>query len=236
MYCFIWFFYNMNIIFVTSTINISNKPWNFTQTRSVYTHKERFEQTITTLSTIKEKMQNTKIFLIECSPLLPDYEEYLRNNSDYFLNLYDENNEDLLKKINGNSKSLAEGTMTILGLEYLKKNNIDFENFFKITGRYCLNESFEFESWNNNYNQCNLVFQHNQLNTTFFKLNKKYINCFQQFLENSNSQFYNCESYEKLLGNFFFNIKYENTILMNSKPLGITTFIATDTSRQIGYI
>ena len=50
------------------------------------------------------------------------------------------------------SKSLGEGTMTNHAIKYLRQNNIYFDNFFKISGRYWLSDNFMYNNFNNDKN------------------------------------------------------------------------------------
>ena len=140
----------MNITLITSIINISNKPLSYTTCRSVYTKSERFDQTKYTIETIKKYIPDNKIYLVECSDLTDDERKYFVENTDIFFNIYDLNNTETTKKITDSaSKSLCEGTMTILALQKLFNNNIPFKNLFKVSGRYYLNEKFNYDLWNN---------------------------------------------------------------------------------------
>ena len=61
--------YKMNLVLITSVVCTPNIPLSYINTRSCYTHDERFEQTKKTIKTIKEKIPNLKIFIVECSDL-----------------------------------------------------------------------------------------------------------------------------------------------------------------------
>ena len=69
--------------------------------------------------------------------------EYLKNNCDYFLNLYE--NETLRNDIYDISKSLGEGTMTYCALKNIVDKNIEFDNLIKISGRYWLSTNFNYK-------------------------------------------------------------------------------------------
>lgn len=56
-----------NIILITSVINTPNKPLSYSKTRSVYNRNERFEQTKKTIQSVKEKLPNIKIMIVECT-------------------------------------------------------------------------------------------------------------------------------------------------------------------------
>ena len=46
----------LNIVLITSVICTPNSPLTYTYTRSVFTHEERFRQTINTIENIKKKL------------------------------------------------------------------------------------------------------------------------------------------------------------------------------------
>ena len=118
----------INLVLITSVICIENTPLSYTNIRSVYSHNERFEQTKKTIQTIREKIPNSKILIVECSKLNDDITNYLEKNSDYFINLY--HNENIRNNTTSVSKALGEGTITISAIEYIIQNNIQFDNFF----------------------------------------------------------------------------------------------------------
>ncbi len=122
-----------NLVLITSIIKPPQTELSYTKIRSVFSNEERFQQTKITIQNIKEKIPNVKILLVECSNLSQDESNYFNNNCDYFLNLI--NNHDYVDNIYSISKSLGEGTMTICAFDFIKRNNITFDNFFKITGR-----------------------------------------------------------------------------------------------------
>ena len=137
-----------NLILITSVINTPNNPLSYSKTRSVFTRTERFEQTKKTIESIKEKIPNHKILLVECSDFNETEKIYFESNCNYILNLW--NDKYLHNYIFGKSKALGEGTLTIKALEYIFNNKIMFDNLFKISGRYWLSDNFDFNNFNNN--------------------------------------------------------------------------------------
>ena len=79
-----------NLILETSIINTPDIPLSYSNIRSYYTNEERFQQTVNTIKTIKDKIPNAKIMIVECSNLEQDKLLYLTQNCDYFLNLIDQ--------------------------------------------------------------------------------------------------------------------------------------------------
>jgi len=59
----------INLVLITSIVNTPNLPLSYTKTRSVFTTEERFTQTKKTILSVKEKIPNCKILIVECSKL-----------------------------------------------------------------------------------------------------------------------------------------------------------------------
>jgi hypothetical protein len=232
---------SINLVLITSVINPPNRPLSYSSCRSIYSPNERFIQTQKTISSIREKILNSKIFIAECSQLTSEQETYLTANSDYYINLFNSNQRD---DIYGISKSLGEGTMTINALDYITYHimpnfggiNI---NFFKISGRYWLNDNFNYYQFINNDNDNNnnlAVFKQIEGNpdnifTALYKLPGKMINHLYNFLTNQHimHQMRHCIGYEVLFAQFLrgisgmTNIKYID-------PIGLSGNITIDGS------
>jgi len=126
---------------ITSIIKPPQTALSYWHTRSIYSNETRFEQVKYSIQTVRTKIPDTKIILVECSPLSPEEEEYFKTNTDYFINLYDDIDERL--NIYSPSKALGEGTMTKAAFKYLFENNILYDSLIKLTGRYWLNDHFD---------------------------------------------------------------------------------------------
>ena len=212
-----------NLVLITSVICITNTPLSYTNIRSVFTHEERFEQTVKTIQTIREKIPNSKIFIVECSPLNDEYNEYLIKNSDYFLNLY--TNESIRNKTCGISKSLGEGIMTMYAIEYIQNNNINYDNFFKITGRYWLSDNFNYNNFYNN--EIVIHYINNDINntcTSLYKLDKCNVVDFYNFLSSNMDLMFQCIGYEVLFALFLKLPKNNNIIHLNK--IGVNGYIS----------
>ena len=193
------------------------------QTRSFYTPEERFEQTKKTIETIKDKIPDCKIFIVECSDLSENEHNYFIKNSDYFLNLI--NNESAKEDIYSYSKSLGEGTMTIYAIEYIIQNNIQFENFFKISGRYWLSDTFDYKKFDNK----NCVIRHYCQNSgTFTALYKlpslSIVENYKNFLLKKRDDMINCIGYEILFYNFIKEFYSDNLIIIS--PIGLSGYVS----------
>ena len=203
-----------NLVLITSVICIENKPLSYTNTRSVFSHEERFEQTKYTIQTIREKIPDSKIFIVECSNLTKDMTEYLVEHSDYFLNLYDD--EEIRNNTTGLSKALGEGTQTIHAIKYIQNNNIKYHNLFKITGRYWLSDYFNYCNFENDdiiiYDADKNI---SNTGTSLYKLHKTNVNDFMIFLNRNIDLMNQCIAYEKLFAIFLKEPKPNNIINLN---------------------
>ena len=211
-----------NLVLITSVICTPNTPFSYINIRSVYSHNERFEQTKKTIESVKQKIPNAQILLVECSNLNKEQNEYFLSNTDYFLNLFQ--NEKIINNISSKSKSLGEGTMTLCGLNYIIDNNIVFNNLIKISGRYYLSEKFDYNKFNNN----NIVIKYIDNNkdnvfTALYQLPKESIINFKIFLENKFNEMINCIGYENLFAIF---IKSEKRLIVNLNPIGLEGYVS----------
>ncbi len=212
-----------NLVLVTSVICTPNTPLSYISTRSVYTHDERFEQTKKTIETIKQKIPNSKILIVECSNLNEEQNEYFKKNVDYFINII--NDCDKCNNIYSKSKSLGEGTMTIEAINYIKENNIEFDNFYKISGRYWLSENFNYLNFDNNdiivHNINNDI---NNTCTSLYKLNKINVIDFYIFLISNMKLMFECIGYEVLFA-MFLKVPKSNKIIHLDK-IGVNGYIS----------
>lgn len=140
-----------NFVMISSLIKITDAPLTYSTVRSVYSAEERFQQTLKTIASVRQNIPNCVVLIVDCSDFTKDEEDILKTHCDYLLNLY--SHEDLRNVLRySNSKSLCESLQTIQAIAFLKINNIRFKNFFKITGRYTLNEEFDFKLYDNDMN------------------------------------------------------------------------------------
>jgi hypothetical protein len=217
-----------NICIITSVIDTPNKPLSYTRTRSIYNIDERFEQTKKTIFTVKEKIPNVKIILIECSNINNTiYESYFEQICDFYINLFD--NEIVRNNIFGISKSLGEGTMTIEAIKYIFNSNIEFDNLFKISGRYELTEKFQYCNFSNGHNIFKKINNDTyNIFTALYKINSETSQILYDFLVNNTSSMHNCVGYEILFGLFLKHIQYKNVSFVDT--IGLHGLVACDGS------
>jgi hypothetical protein len=212
-----------NLVLITSIINTPNIQLSY-GVRSVFTSEERFQQTKKTISSVKEKIPNCKILIVECSKLTDEQNNYFNTNCDFFLNLIE--NKEAVNNIYSISKSLGEGTMTIHALEYLSQKTIYFDNFFKISGRYWLSDNFNFKNFNDDKTVIHYIDGNiNNVCTSLYKLHKNNINNFYEFLTSKIDLMNSCIGYEILFAMFLnFNIHRSDIIHLNK--IGVNGYIS----------
>ena len=211
-----------NLVLITSIIDPPNYPLSYASIRSVYNCDERFEQTKKTIQSIKAKVPNNQIMLVECSNLR-DYErDYFLQHTDIMINLYDRHDQDIIDKIYSKSKAKGEGTMTIEAVKYLQENNITYRNFFKISGRYWLNDNFNYEIYDNSDIVYKLIDADSSL-TSLYKLPYDMVNFWYKYLLKSTEEFNNCISFEDIFNKF---IQSTNMNYIDISELGISGYIA----------
>ena len=205
----------MNIFLITSVIKVLDDH----NEKSFCHHPRRQHETLKTIYSIREKNPGAKIFLLECSDMSREQEHFLKEKVDIFLNLSSdiEIHETVLK-----SKSLGEKMMMIKAIDYLEKENIDFDNLFKISGRYWLNENFNIDNFKNESYSIKRL-ENNMVITNFYKLPKRLVFKLKDYLLNSSSDI---EEFKVLLTNFIDTLK-DNEVNKNviiGSLIGISGF------------
>lgn len=128
-------------IIVTSIVEISDKPLDWSAVRSIYTHQQRFEQTLETIESIRKHLPDTDIILAECSPP-SEYMTELEKRVDIFINTYP---NDLIQ--NGYRKAVCEAQLMLYVFDRVDFSQ--YQNIFKMTGRYKLTDRFNRSLWMN---------------------------------------------------------------------------------------
>jgi len=221
-----------NLVLITSVINTPNTPLSYISNRSIYTKEQRFEQTKKTIFSVKEKIPDSVVMIVECSELTESEACFFKENSDHFLNLY--NFENIRHNVYGISKSLGEGTMTYHALNYIELNNIHYDNLIKISGRYFLSDKFDLNKFDND----SIVIKYIEGNrenvfTALYKLPRKVVEIFKNFLNNNFNLMFQCVGYEVLFANFIqqvitcFDVK-------NVHVMGVEGAVSVSTDYYVG--
>lgn len=130
-----------NLVIVTSVVSPTSDPLSYSATRSVYTAEQRLQQTKETIASVRSKIPNSCIVLVECSP--PETVDQLSLLVDRFINLYPNDSIRCTPH-----KSQGEARMLSVGLKEIENFNPDL--IFKLSGRYFLTDSFDWVSWKTN--------------------------------------------------------------------------------------
>jgi hypothetical protein len=131
---------------------------------SFFSKEQRFQQTLDTINSIKERVPDAYICVYEVSSikLEEEYREKFIEESDLFLEFYD---EEVIKVLYDNLKiqpnrftyvkSMLECRALLNVFSYMERNNTftDVTRIFKISGRYTLNDYFNIEDYKTNFLQ-----------------------------------------------------------------------------------
>jgi len=137
-----------DLFLIVSVINTGNNPWSYTKTRSVFSTEDRFNQTLETIESIRNKMPDSKIMIVECSDLTSEQNNQLKSLVDIYLNLYSFA-EAQACCLQTDKKGLGESYQTMCAVKYILENKIEFNRLFKLSGRYSLNEEFDEKKYSN---------------------------------------------------------------------------------------
>jgi len=132
---------NKFVFIINSAISIPNKPLCYASISSIFTPYQRLQQTNKTIDSIKKRFSSAKIILIENSKD-KDLLKQIANKVDEYYNV----NDHLLARLATNSKwkGLSEVIAMLLARKFLTNKGIFF---FKICGRYYLNNQFTISDW-----------------------------------------------------------------------------------------
>lgn len=126
---------------ITSVIYPKQGKIQYNDPRSIFSPEDRASQTLRTIVSIRAKVPNVKIILVE-SGLQKELPFELEKKVDQYIYVGDKNLVRLA--CDSKYKSLGEATMLLCAIKQFKCV-ADF--YFKISGRYYLNEEFDIEQW-----------------------------------------------------------------------------------------
>lgn len=220
---------NKNVVFITSKIYVSNTKFSYVDNRSVYTPDERYTQTIETIISIRNNIPNSYIVLFDNSVFTNNnYFNFLNNNVDKFINVTDD------KFLNFYTDKYEYKAFADISQQLVFYNSFfklvdikTIKNFFKISGRYLINYSFNFNDYDNNniiFKKNNNVTDRDYYYTCFYKLTPniihEYFDKLQMLIDNKHLYENNVSDLEVILPKMLID---KITLLQN---LGITQRIA----------
>jgi hypothetical protein len=167
-----------NVVLITSKIYVSKNKFSYINMRSIYTKDERYTQTINTINSIKKYIPNVFIVLIDNSTFTENEKDILINNTNIFIN----HNDKILDYYTNNSeiKAVAELCQIKYALNIISTCNIKFNNFFKITGRYLINNNFVYDLYAKTYKNDNIFKQNKSIKDRLY-----YYTCFYKIAQNN---------------------------------------------------
>jgi hypothetical protein len=187
-----------NIVLVSSMINTLDKK------RNVFSPEERFLQTLNTLKTIRDKIPNSIIILLEGSNIDTLYIYELSKHVDKLILFSYDPNIDVY--VNHFNKSFGE--VYKLWSTFNKLEQYDFNKIFKISGRYYLNEYFDIRYFKDDFLSGKVI--NDVFYTVLYSVPKKifleFKNILELFLINNISQL----DIEHHLYSYFKNINHIN--------------------------
>jgi len=227
-----------NLVIVSSVLNIIDDELSYYHMRSMFSLKERFNQTLKTIQSIREKIPDSFILFIECSDLNNcicecesececNIEKSIIENVDVYINCYID--LEIRKGVNSKYKGWGENLLIMKAIEYVNNcENLVFNNVFKISGRYYLNEYFDYSCFTNSNNQFVLWDANfSSYASLFYKIKFKYLGLFYLCLVEINHLLENGECLE-IVVNKHFNEKmnYKNISILDK--MNISGYLSTE--------
>jgi len=129
----------MYIFIVTSTLNAKI---------GILSPEVRYQQTLNTIKSIKDKVKDSMILLLDSSPMPLEQEKIddLKTKVDYFISLFNHTHAQELG--NAGLKSPAECYIMIVAIDIIRNLALDkVKRVFKITGRGELTDRFNIEDY-----------------------------------------------------------------------------------------
>jgi len=132
-----------NVCIVTSTIQFGKGNLSYSSKRSIYSPEERLKQTLQSLGSVRAKIPDCFIILLENSEITKYEIKQLQERADWIVCFRESPNAITLR--DGLHKGAGEVYMILKILKMLRYFN--YEKLFKLSGRYCLNEKFDIKNF-----------------------------------------------------------------------------------------
>lgn len=120
----------------------------------IYKPQERLTQTLATVDSIRQRIPDAGIVIMECTGVSPtaDQENTLRSHCDYYLDYTKDPAVQALYASTDNWDVVKNGTEIMVfgrALQVLAQNNIidSYDRVHKMSGRYLLNDSFDLDMY-----------------------------------------------------------------------------------------
>lgn len=134
---------SFNLVLISSAIITCNEPLSYTPTRSHFSHQQRFEQTLKTIESIRKKIPDSFIVLVEGTQIPMNMFNELNSKVNYIHPAY--LIPEVYQNINGPYKGLGEmsSILSYLQSDHYKEHEVKFQTISKISGRYRIRDDFE---------------------------------------------------------------------------------------------
>lgn len=131
---------NKTVFIVNSIINLSERPLSYNAKRSIFSIQDRIEQTKNTITSIRQKVPNSEVILVEqgFKNDLPD--DLIKMADNYF---YIGDKKIVRFACDGPFKGLGEIISLLQMSSFLDRS----KSYFKISGRYYLDDNFDINNW-----------------------------------------------------------------------------------------
>ena len=127
------------LFILTSTINTPH---------GLIDPQTRFQQTLESIKSIRDKVPNSIVLLVENSfDLPPDVEKILADSVDYYI--YIGKRRDIIALNRDGVKGGGEAYMLLVAFDFIKSNNVKANRIFKLSGRYQLSYKFDISLYDN---------------------------------------------------------------------------------------
>jgi len=198
---------------ITSVIHFSQKKVLGSSLRSVFSPEDRTVQTLNTIRSIRAKVPGAFIILLEMGKNRNIAEELIGAVDKYvFIG-----QKTLVRwAVNGKFRGLGEA----VGLITAKKDlNTGADFFFKISGRYLLNEHFDTTQWQHDLFSARKYSE--DISTRLYGFNRKFFGEWQNALKRSLFQLYRGMSLEEVLP-----VKFGKQRIYNMQKIGVSGYTA----------
>lgn len=138
-------------IIITSSIEVDNNyPWTYSSVRSHFSNEERFRQTVSTLTNLDcLRDKDTSIFLLDNSENYLVYMGNLAYHENFFYIPVKEKMPEIYHLTRSHpNKSYCEQLILSNFLESFKKELVQYDFLFKLSGRYLVDKSFDISFFN----------------------------------------------------------------------------------------
>jgi hypothetical protein len=107
----------INLVIIPSVIKPVDRPLSYCPIRSVFSPKERFQQTIIQIQSVRTKIPDSYIVMVEASSIPTDMENILTNMVDHYINVSD------VSEVAEPTNGIAKGHGEVMQLLYYLRSN-----------------------------------------------------------------------------------------------------------------